>query len=163
MEKAFRGAIQVVARSVRYAYQAFRLGDQPARNREQRMLWNSGRTAMNRTVTGVLLATLVFSGKAFAAQVDQRPVHIHTQGSIEILKLVVDRIVRDADGRVTQILAHRNEGGGKFAITVAFEGIDNKTGDLVETALRTGVMYRAHIEKLDSDWKLLKLSNGIGD
>jgi hypothetical protein len=113
---------------------------------------------MNKLVSGMVLATLVFCGKAFALGVDIGPVHAHTKGATEELKIVVDTIVTDDVSKaVTKLLAHRTDGEDKFQIRVAFPDLDNKTKELIETTLKTGVSYKAHLEKLEDNWKLLKL------
>jgi hypothetical protein len=113
---------------------------------------------MNKIVPVMLLATLVFCGKAFALGVDAGPIHAHTKGSTEELKIVIDTIAKDDAGKaVTKLHAHREGGDDKFEIKVKYSDLDDKTKDLIETTLKTGVIYKAHLEKLDDDWKLLKL------
>jgi hypothetical protein len=119
---------------------------------------------MNKIVTVMLLATLVFCGKAFALGVDVGPVHMHTEGSTQELKLVVDTIVKDDGGKaVTRLFAHRKGGDDKFEIKVVSADLDNATMNLVQTALKTGTIYKAHLEKLEDDWKLLKLRENSDD
>jgi len=113
---------------------------------------------MNKIVIGMLLATLVFCGRAFALGVDIGPIHAHTKGSTEELKIVIDTIDKDDDGKVvTKLHAHRKDGEDKFKIKVVLADLDDKTKDLIKTKLKTGVTYKATIEKLEDDWKLLKL------
>ena len=119
---------------------------------------------MNRLVTGMLLATLVFCGKAFALGVDVGPVHAHTKGSTQELKIVIDTIVKDDNSKaVIKFIAHRKDGEDKFQIKVAYSDLDDKTKDLIETTLATGVSYNAHLEKLEDNWKLLKLRKDKDD
>jgi hypothetical protein len=123
-----------------------------------------GRIAMNRLVTGIVLATLVFCGKAFALGVDIGPVHAHTKGSTEELKIVIDTIVTDEVSKaVTKLHAHRTDGEDKFQIRVSFSDLDDKTKALIEGTLKTGFSYKAHLEKLEDNWKLLKLRNDKDD
>jgi len=90
--------------------------------------------------------------------VDLGPIHGHTKGSIQKLTIVTDTIVKDDDSKaVTELQAHRKGGDDKFQIKVVFADLDDKTKDLIDTKLKTGVAYTAHIEKLEDDWKLLKL------
>jgi hypothetical protein len=113
---------------------------------------------MNKLVTGMVLATLVFCGKAFALGVDIGPVHAHTAGSTQELKIVIDTIVKDDNSKaVIKLHAHRTDGEDKFQIRVAFSDLDDRTKELIETTLKTGISYRAHLEKLEDNWKLLKL------
>jgi len=119
---------------------------------------------MNKIVTGMLLATLVFCGKAFAVSVDAGPVHMHTKGSTEELKIVIDKIVKDDDGKaVTKLHGHRKDGEDAFKIKVVFADLDDKTKELIETKLKTGATYKASLEKLEDDWKLLKLRKNEDD
>jgi hypothetical protein len=100
----------------------------------------------------MLLATLIFCGKAFALGVDIGPIHAHTKGSIQKLRIVIDTIVKDDDSKaVTKLHAHRKGGDDKFQIKVVFADLDDKTKDLIKTTLKTGVTYKAHIEKLEDD------------
>ena len=119
---------------------------------------------MNRIMSGVLLATLLFCGKAFALGVDVGPVHAHTKGSTEELKIVIDTIVKDDDGKaVIKLHAHRKGGDDTFQIKVVLADLDDTTTDLVKTTLKTGVSYKAHLEKLEDNWKLLKLRKDKDD
>ena len=119
---------------------------------------------MNKLVIGMLLATLVFCGKASALGVDVGPIHAHTKGSTQELKIVIDTIVKDDAGKaVTKLHAHRKDGDDKFEIKVKYSDLDDKTKDLIETTLKTGVSFKAHLEKLESDWKLLKLRKDKDD
>lgn len=113
---------------------------------------------MNKVAAGMLLVALAFCGKAFAVGVDVGPVHVHTEGSIQMLNIVVDTIVKDKDGTVTKLNAHRKGGEDTFAVKVVLADLDDKSRDLVKTNLKTGVTYKANIEKLEDNWKLLKLS-----
>ena len=54
---------------------------------------------MNKIVSGLLLASLLFCGKAFALGLDVGPIHSHTKGSTEELKLIIDTIVKDDDSK----------------------------------------------------------------
>jgi hypothetical protein len=119
---------------------------------------------MNKIVTGMVLATLFLCGKAFALGVDVGPVHAHTKGSTEELKLVIDTIVKDDAGKVvTKLYAHRKDGDDKFEIKVMSADLDNETKDLIKDTLKAGVTYKANLEKLDDDWKLLKLRKSKDD
>ena len=119
---------------------------------------------MNKIVTVLSLAMLVFCGRAFALGVDIGPVHEHTKGSAEELKIVVDDIVTDADSKtLTKIYAHRKGGDDKFKINIVSKDLDDTTKDLIKDTLKKGVSYKAHLEKLEDDWKLLKLRKNDSD
>jgi hypothetical protein len=119
---------------------------------------------MNRIFAALLLATLVLCGRAFALGVDVGPVHAHTKGSTEELKIVIDTVVTDPDSKaVTKIFARRKDGDDKFEIRVVYADLDDETKDLIKATLKTGGTYKAHIEKLDTDWKLLKLRKSKDD
>ena len=123
-----------------------------------------GRMAMKKIVTAMLLATLVLCGRSFALGVDVGPVHAHTAGSTEELKLVVDSIGKDEDGKaVVKLFAHRKGGDDKFQIKVVFADLDNETKDFIKAGLKEGGVYKAHIEKLDDNWKLLQLRKSEDD
>ena len=113
---------------------------------------------MNRMVLGMLLVSLCFGGRAFALGVDVGPVHAHTKGSTEELKIVIETIVKDDDGKaVTKLHARRKGGDDTFKIKVVLADLDKETKELLETTLKTGAVYKAHLEKLEDNWKLLKL------
>ncbi len=119
---------------------------------------------MNRAMIGMLLVTSVFCGKAFALGIDVGPVHAHTKGATQELKLIIDTVVKDDDSKVvTKLFAHRKDGEDKFEIKVVFADVDVKTTDLIKEPLKTGVIYKAHIEKLEDNWKLLQLRKNDDD
>lgn len=113
---------------------------------------------MNKIAVGLMLGMFVFGGKAFALGLDVGPVHVHTKGSTQQLKLIVDTIVKDKDGdAVIKLHAHRNGGDDKFEIKIVLSDLDDTSKNLLRNTLKTGVIYDAHLEKLENDWKLLKL------
>lgn len=119
---------------------------------------------MNKIAFGILLGGLFFCGKAFSLGVDIGPVHVHTKGSIQKLKIVVDTIVKDDDGKaVTKLHAHRKNGDDKFEIKIVYADLDKDTTDLVKNSLKTGVIYKANLEKLEDNWKLLMLTKSEDD
>ena len=61
------------------------------------------------------------------------------------------------------LLAHRKGGDDTFQIKVVFADLDKETTELVKTKLKTDVIYKAHLEKLEDDWKLLKLRENSED
>ena len=74
------------------------------------------------------------------------------------MKIVVDKIIiDDASKAVTKLFAHRKGGNDKFEIKVASEDLDKETKELIKDTLKEGARYKAHLEKLEDDWKLLKL------
>jgi len=120
---------------------------------------------MNKIVIGMLLATFVFCGRAFALGVDVGPVHVHSKGATQDLKIIIDTIVKGDDSKaVTKLHAHRKgDSDAKFEIKVASADLDKETQELIKTTLTTGVIYKAHIEKLEDNWKLLMLRKSDDD
>lgn len=113
---------------------------------------------MNKIVSGMLLASLLFCGKAFALGLDVGPVHTHTKGSTEELKLVIDSITKDEDTKaVTKLIGHRKGSDDTFKIKVVPADLDETTLKLIKTKLKEDAVFKAVLEKLEENWKLLKL------
>jgi len=130
---------------------------------------------MNKIGTLILVAALPLCGKAFAVGVDVGPVHVHTgevvvvhehsKGDSYEVKIVVDKIVRDEDTKaVRKIIAHRKgDADDKFEIKVASEDLDDDSKDLVANKLKTDVIYKTRILKLEDNWKLLTIRKNDDD
>jgi hypothetical protein len=133
---------------------------------------------MTKIVTLILMATVFFGGKAFAVGVgvDVGPVHVHTgvdlprvrvhvRGDTEELKIVVDSILRDDDTRaVLKMVAHRKGNPeDKFEIKVSLADLDEDSKELVATRLKTEVVYKARILRLEDNWKLLTIRKNDDD
>ena len=119
---------------------------------------------MCRISLPLLACVLFFSGKAFAFGVDVGPVHIHGTkvkvGSTIELKIIADKIVKDEDekDRVRRINAHRKgDSDDKFDIKVVWADLDDDSKAILKK-LEKDTIYVMKLEKLDEDWKLLKVS-----
>jgi hypothetical protein len=111
----------------------------------------------------LVAVALMWTGRAFAFGVDVGPVHIHGThvkvGDSTDLKIVVDKVVVDDDDkeRVRKLEAHRKgDEEDKFKIKVVWSELDDDSKALLKKA-KTDVVYKMKIEKLDDDWKLVKI------
>ena len=127
--------------------------------------------------TVMLMATLFFCGKAFAMGVDLSPIHVytglevmvpvrvHVKGDTCELKIVVDSILRDEDSKsIRMIVAHRKgDADEKFEIKVTMADLDDDSRDLIGARLKTEVVYKTRMLRLDDNWKLLAIRKNDDD
>jgi hypothetical protein len=113
--------------------------------------------------TMVLLSVLFFCGKVFAFGLDVGPVHVHDTnvkvGSSIDITLVVDKIVRDEEKRehVRRIYAHhKGSEDDKFLVKVDWADLDDRSQEILRGA-KTDEPYDVSLEKLEDDWKLVKI------
>jgi len=106
---------------------------------------------------------LMWTGRAFAFGVDVGPVHVHGThvkvGDSTDLKIVIDKIVTDEDDkdRVRKLEAHRKgDEDDKFKIKVVWADLDDDSKALLKKA-KSDVVYKMKIEKMDDEWKLVKI------
>jgi hypothetical protein len=106
---------------------------------------------------------LMWTSRVFAFGVDVGPVHIHGThvkvGDQTDLKIVVDKITVDEDDkeRVRKLEAHRKgDEDDKFKIKVVWADLDDTSKDVLKKA-KEDVTYKMRIEKMDDDWKLVKI------
>ena len=118
---------------------------------------------MNRLCAVLVLVLAVVSGRAFALGIDIGPVHVHgtkvkVGNSIE-LKVEVDKVTKDEDekDRVRKITGHRKgDSDDKFEIKVVWKELDDDSKELLKE-IKTEKIYKMKLEKMDDDWKLLKI------
>ncbi len=108
-------------------------------------------------------AAVTFSDRAFAFGVDVGPVHIHGTkvkvGDDMETKVNVTKIVRDDDekDRVRRLEGHRKgDSEDKFKIKVVWADLDDESKDVLKKA-KSETVYKVKIEKLDDDWKLVRV------
>jgi hypothetical protein len=97
-----------------------------------------------KTYAGLLLmSSLAFCGSAFALGVDVGPVHVHSTGASESLKIVIDTIVKDEDTRaVIKIHAHRKgDSDDKFQIKVSMADLDDESKTQIKERLKEGALF----------------------
>jgi hypothetical protein len=110
-----------------------------------------------------LLAVMLLGCRVYAFGIDVGPVHVHGAkvkvGNKMDLKIVADSIVRDEDekDRVRRIEAHlKNNGVDKFTIKVVWADLDDDSKAVLKK-LKTDTNYKAKLEKMDDDWKLVRI------
>lgn len=118
---------------------------------------------MNRIAMLIFLGVFFIGGKAFAFGIDVGPVHIHGThvkvGSDTTLKIIIDKIIMDGDDKdlVKKLVGHRKgDSDDKFNIKVVLSELDGDSKDLLKKIVNDNV-YSMKIEKLDDDWKLLRI------
>ena len=111
----------------------------------------------------LVLAAFLISERAFAFGVDVGPVHIHGTkvkvGDDMETKVNVTKIVRDDDekDRVRRLEGHRKgDSEDKFRIKVVWADLDDESKDVLKKA-KSDTIYKVKIEKLDDDWKLVRV------
>jgi hypothetical protein len=114
-----------------------------------------------RNMLIMAVAAIIFvCGRAHALGIDIGPVHVHGTkvkvGNTIDLKIVADSITKD-DDKVTKIKAHRKgDDDDQFSVKVVWKELDDKSQELLKE-LKEDKIYQAKLEKLDDDWKLLKI------
>jgi hypothetical protein len=111
----------------------------------------------------VVLIAFVSAQRAFAFGVDVGPVHIHGTkvkvGDDMEIRVNLTKIIRDDDekDRVRKLEGHRKgDSEDKFKIKVVWADLDDTSKDLLKKAAADSV-YKIKIEKLDEDWKLIRI------
>jgi len=116
---------------------------------------------MQKLLVLAVAAVLLIGCRAYA--LDIGPVHIHGTkvkvGKTIDLKIVPDKITRDEDkkDRVTKIKAHRKGGeDDNYLIKVEWSDLDDRSQEILKE-LKEDKAYSMKLEKMDDDWKLLKI------
>jgi len=116
---------------------------------------------MQKILCFAVAAVLLSSGRAIA--LDIGPVHIHGTkvkvGNTIDLKIVPDKITLDDDKKdqVKRIKAHRKgDNEDNFIIKVEWKDLDDKSQEMLKE-LKEDKIYQAKLEKMDDDWRLLKI------
>jgi hypothetical protein len=113
----------------------------------------------------ILASSLFFCGTAFALGVDVGPVHVHSTGATQSLKIVIDTIVKDDDTKaVVRIHAHRKgDSDDKFQIKVSMADLDDESKTLIKEKLKADLTFKIQMEKLDENWKLTSIRKNEDD
>jgi hypothetical protein len=124
---------------------------------------------MNRLCAVLVLVLALVSGRAFALGIDIGPVHVHGTkvkvGNTIELKVEVDKVTKDEDekDRVRKLTGHRKgDSDDKFEIKVIWKELDDDSKELLKE-VKTEKIYKMKLEKMDDDWKLLKIRKNDDD
>ena len=111
----------------------------------------------------LILTAFTVSGRAFAFGIDVGPVHIHGTkvkvGDNMDLKIELSKIVRDDEekDRIRKLEGHRKgDSEDTFKIKVVWSELDDDSRELLKKA-KTETVYKLRLEKLDDDWKLVRI------
>lgn len=111
----------------------------------------------------LLLMAVTCLPRAFAFGVDVGPVHIHGTkvkvGDDMEIRVNLTKIARDDDekDRVRKLEGHRKgDPEDKFRIKVVWADLDDTSRDILKKST-TDNIYKIKVEKLDEDWKLIRI------
>ena len=120
----------------------------------------------------VLGLVLLASACAFSSDIlafDLGPVHIHGTkfkvGDTMDMKILITRIVRDDEDkdRIRKLEGHRKgDDTDSFKLKVVWSDLDDDSKELLKAA-KEDTVFKLKVEKLDDDWKLVKIRKNDED